>query len=210
MSAARPDPLARWRAARAAQTVETVATVATTGNAVATPAEAQKSAIVATVATVATRNSSECVAPGGRDGWGLSEADRADAMARLAIAIPPAAGEAPDDPEPMDHDAGERAAMAAHYAEPAAPQAYAANSPDPLRDGLARGFHNHRAAWEALPCGAERGRAFAEVRREPGACTNCAGRRWWCEAGETDTELRCTTCHPPIHLPPDAVHEVTK
>lgn len=110
--------------------------------------------------------------------------------------------------EPMDHDAAEQAAMAAHYAEPGTPLAYVPETPDLLRDGLVRGFHSHRAAWDALPCGADRGRAFAEVRREPGACPNCAGRRWWCEAGEPDTALRCTTCHPCDHLPADAVRLV--
>ncbi|MEO3475302.1 hypothetical protein AAFN86_25805 [Roseomonas sp. CAU 1739] len=100
------------------------------------------------------------------------------------------------DPELMDHDAAERVAMAAHYAEPATTRAYVPETTDPLRDGLARGFHSHRAAWEALPCGADRGRAFAEVRREPGACPNCAGRRWWRPAG-TDELPTCGDCHPP-------------
>ena len=87
------------------------------------------------------------------DGWGLSEADKAAALARLAPVSP-------------------------------------------------------AVAWCALPYGAERGRAFAETRRQPGACPNCSGRRWWCETGEADAALRCATCHPADHLPTGAVREV--
>ncbi|BDG74085.1 hypothetical protein [Roseomonas fluvialis] len=138
-----------------------------------------------------------------RDAWGLSEAEKAEAVARLFRAKRTA------EPEAMDHDAAERAARAAHYAEEGAARPYQPGDVDPLRDGLHRGFHAHRAAWNALPAGPERGRAFAAVRREPGACPTCAGRRWWCEVGEPDTARRCTTCHPPDHLSPNAIHEVT-
>ncbi len=41
-------------------------------------------------------------------------------------------------------EAAEAAAMAAHYAAPAAADAYRPGDPDPLRDGLLRGFHDHR------------------------------------------------------------------
>jgi hypothetical protein len=209
MSATRRDPLAGWRAARAARASEaapvagTVSTVSTALPVVETPGEAQETANVSTVSIVSSQNGEETTAAAARDPWGLSEADKAQAAARLSRV-----GERAQ-PAPMDHDAGERTAMAAHYAEEAAAQPYQPRGPDPLRDGLHRGFHAHRAAWEALPPGPERGRAFAEVRREPGACPTCAGLRWWCEVGEPVTARRCTTCHPPDHLPTNAIHEVT-
>ena len=134
-----------------------------------------------------------------RDAWGLTEAEKAEGAARISEMPQPAA----------DHDAGERAAVAAHYAEPPAEGRPPAVRPDPLRDGLFRGFHAHRPAWDAMPHGAERGLAFAEARQQPGACATCAARRRWCEVGEPDAALRCTTCHPPDHLPPEAVREVT-
>lgn len=127
--------------------------------------------------------------------------DRVRGQAGEAGEVQPAS----PDPAPMDHDAGERAAMVAHYAAEGEEQPYRPWDPDPLRDGLHRGFHAHRRLWESLPCGADRGRAFAEVRREPGACPICAGKRWWCEVREPDTARRCATCHPPDHLPADAV-----
>jgi hypothetical protein len=64
------------------------------------------------------------------------------------------------------------------------------------------------AAWSDMPFGPERGRAFAEARRQPGACRTCAGRMRWCGASEPDTALRCATCHPPDHLPAASVREV--
>ena len=50
--------------------------------------------------------------------------------------------------------------------------------------------------WHAMPYGGERGRAFADARRQPGACPHCAGRRWWRRAG-VDEPATCATCHPP-------------
>jgi hypothetical protein len=38
-------------------------------------------------------------------------------------------------------------------------------------------------------------------------CTCCKGQRWWREC-ETPKGWRCSTCHPPDHLPPDAVTEM--
>ncbi|MBP0493988.1 hypothetical protein [Roseomonas indoligenes] len=42
-----------------------------------------------------------------------------------------------------NHDAGEAAAMAEHYAAPVGPDL---PHPDPLTVGLVRGFHAHRAS----------------------------------------------------------------
>jgi hypothetical protein len=39
----------------------------------------------------------------------------------------------------------------------------------------------------------------------PGAwCRACYGRRWWTERGDPKG-WRCTTCHPPDPLPPEAI-----
>jgi hypothetical protein len=38
-------------------------------------------------------------------------------------------------------------------------------------------------------------------------CTCCKGQRWWCER-EAPKGWRCWICHPPDHLPADAVLEV--
>ena len=38
-------------------------------------------------------------------------------------------------------------------------------------------------------------------------CTCCKGQRWWREC-EAPKGWRCSTCHPPDHLPPDAVTEM--
>jgi hypothetical protein len=38
-------------------------------------------------------------------------------------------------------------------------------------------------------------------------CSCCKGQRWWCER-EAPKGWRCSTCHPPSHLTPDAVTEV--
>jgi hypothetical protein len=42
----------------------------------------------------------------------------------------------------------------------------------------------------------------------PGAwCRACHGTRWWTERRDP-RGWRCMTCHPPAHLPPDAIrHE---
>lgn len=170
MTAPRPDPLAGWRAARAAR----VATVATTGNAVATAATPQKIQGVASVASVTTESEQGCNAraaggavpappppPDARDAWGLSDAERAAALARLEGSAPvPAPAPPPPPPEPLTAPP-----------RPAVP-------------------------WHAMPYGAERGRAFAEARRQPGACPHCAGRRWWRRPG-TEEAPTCETCHPP-------------
>jgi hypothetical protein len=39
-------------------------------------------------------------------------------------------------------------------------------------------------------------------------CARCGSGRWWCEVGEAPRGWRCRTCHPPDHLPADAVREV--
>jgi hypothetical protein len=45
----------------------------------------------------------------------------------------------------------EAEAMAAHYAAPAAPAPYRPGDPDPLRDGLLRGWRRHRPRSHDLP-----------------------------------------------------------
>ena len=54
----------------------------------------------------------------------------------------PGVSEPPAAPEPaMEHDAAEAEAMAEHYAAPAGP---VLPQPDPLAQGLARGFRTQR------------------------------------------------------------------
>jgi hypothetical protein len=50
------------------------------------------------------------------------------------------------DRAPMDHDAPEREAMRQHYAAPPAPEPYTPEQPDPIRDGLLKGFITARKA----------------------------------------------------------------
>jgi hypothetical protein len=38
-------------------------------------------------------------------------------------------------------------------------------------------------------------------------CSCCKGQQWWCER-ETPKGWRCWTCHPPDHLPAEAVMEI--
>jgi hypothetical protein len=108
------------------------------------------------------------------DAWGLTEGERAAALARLET---PAMGPAP------------------------APWTA---TPMPLRTPPRPAEH-----WSRMPYGSERGRAFAQARRQPGACPTCAGRRWWCEVGEPDAGRRCNTCHPPDHLKPEDLETIT-
>ena len=52
--------------------------------------------------------------------------------------------------------------------------------------------------WRSLPYGPRRGDGFRLARMVPGACSCCAGLRWWRGAGEAGPMLwRCETCHPP-------------
>ena len=54
------------------------------------------------------------------------------------------------------------------------------------------------ADWRAMPFGPRRGAAFRSARMAPGACSCCAGLRWWRGAAEAGPEhWRCETCHPP-------------
>lgn len=145
MSATRRDLLAGWRAyraARAAEAAAAVTTVTTASGPVVTPGEARKSAVVTSVTSVTAQNGKDRIAPAPRDVWGLSDADKAEAMARLFGSPAKATAEG------MDNDAAERAAMAAHYADEGAAHPYQPGDPDVLRDGLAEGFrrHHRRAA----------------------------------------------------------------
>lgn len=91
---------------------------------------------------------------------------------------------------------GERTAALARLEAPAAVPAPATPPPPPVP---LRTPPRPATPWWQMPYGAERGAAFAAARRQPGACPMCAGRRWWCEAGEPDTARRCATatCPPP-------------
>jgi hypothetical protein len=86
-------------------------------------------------------------------------------MSRVSRGSGTASGQRDSDRE---HDAPERAALAAHYAEPATTVPYVPGDPDPLRDGLLAG------AWLLQP--AARLRWHVE-----------AGHEWrWCAAGGLD------------------------
>ncbi len=100
------------------------------------------------------------------------------------------------------HDAAERAALAAHYAEPATAVPYAPGDPDPLRDGLLAGAAMRPPSW------------VGDTPPPPGAWCSCCcrhapqeGGRWWTER-ESPRGWRCCTCYPPSHLRADAVREV--
>jgi hypothetical protein len=118
---------------------------------------------------------------------------RAAAEAAAALADGPGAGEL---------DAAERAALAAHYAEPPRERPYMPGDPDPLRDGLMAGELMRPPAWEGA----------APPR---GAYCSCCGRhapqaggRWWeprhprSDGAGTGPGWRCATCHP---APPRAI-----
>ncbi len=109
---------------------------------------------------------------------------------------PPEPGRGPDDAEEAEREA--------IRAEPVLPP-----EGSPERDRLDR-----------MQRRMQRGLLDAAMRRppawsDPGApptpgcrCVRCCGGRWWCEAGEAPRGWRCRTCHPPDHLPADAVREV--
>lgn len=119
--------------------------------------------------------------------------------------VPTGAGEceawqaAAPDSEPMDHDAAERAAMAAHYAAGTGASIYRPDQPDALRDGLLAGALQRPPAW-----------SDPALIPPPGAWCSCCGRfdrkggRWWTSAPNPDG-WACVTCHPPDHLSTDAV-----
>ena len=116
---------------------------------------------------------------------------RAARAARVASSVATVATENDEGCNAREHDGAERQAMAPHYAAPvpapAPPPAPPMPLPSPPRPAV---------PWDAMPYGAERGRAFAVARAEPGACPICAGRRWW-QRAEKDEEPTCSTCHPP-------------
>ena len=54
------------------------------------------------------------------------------------------------------------------------------------------------AEWRDMPFGPRRGAAFRSARMATGACSCCAGLRWWRGADEAGQEhWRCEICHPP-------------
>lgn len=136
MSAPAPDLLAGLLAwcARQDAAARAVASVAADKLRMATPAKAGKTSAWPVVASVATKKND--LGEREADAWGLTPADRAASLARLAAASGGA----------MEHDAPEREAMAAHYAAPEAPKPYQPGDADPLRDGLLEGFRRHHRA----------------------------------------------------------------
>jgi hypothetical protein len=81
--------------------------------------------------------------------------------------------------------------------------------------GRPRPEAEHRAALAGLlAAGLQQPPAWPDPASPPppGAWCSCCGRfggaggRWWREA-ETPRGWRCRTCHPPDHLPDDAVRE---
>ena len=131
MTAPRRDPLAHVRAVRAARAARaagvagTVATVSTAFPMVATPGNPQETAIVATVSSVSSE---------------MGERAAGNTVRGACVCVPDAGGDAGAG---MDHDAAERAVMAAHYADEGAARPYLPSDPDPLRDGLLEGFRRH-------------------------------------------------------------------
>ncbi len=124
-----------------------------------------------------------------------------------ASALP--AGRSPGAPPEPDRgpdaaDEAERAEREAIRAEPALPRE---GSPererlDRMQRRMVRGLLD--AAMQRPPAWFDPG-----ARPTPGCrCTRCRGGRWWCEAGEAPHGWRCWACHPPDHLPADAVREV--
>lgn len=107
--------------------------------------------------------------------------------------------EIPRAPDAMAHDDAEAVAMAAHYAAEGEAQPYQPGDPDPLRDGLLASALQRPPAW-----------SDPSLIPPPGAWCSCCGRfdrkggRWWTTAPEPDG-WACVTCHPPDHLPTDAV-----
>ena len=127
---------------------------------------------------------------------------------RGCASVPSAAGSpgAPPEPErgPDDAEEAEQAEREAIQAEPALPPE---GSPERERqDRMQR-----RMVRGLLDTAMQRPPAWSDAgsRPTPGCrCARCRGGRWWCEAGEAPRGWRCWTCHPPDHLPADAVREV--
>ncbi len=130
-------------------------------------------------------------------------------LSRRGCASPPPVARSPGalpEPErgPDDAEEVERAECKAIRAEPALPPE---GSPererqDRMQRRMLRGLLD--AAMQRPPAWSDAG-----ARPTPGCrCVRCCGGRWWCEAGEAPRGWRCWTCHPPDHLPADAVREV--
>ena len=64
------------------------------------------------------------------------------------------------------------------------------------------------AGLHVAACGMQPSWADAAALPSRGClCTCCKGQRWWRERA-APKGWRCSTCHPPDHLPPDAVTEM--
>lgn len=154
--------LAGWRAWRAAQAAEPVPSVPGAAQPPGTEAIPQESNIVPGVPAVPDENEKDCTerrmeprstpAPTG-SAWRLSEPKRAAALARPSFGAEvearaafyarfqaeAAAALAQREPDPIE--AAERAAVFDGGGEA---RAYQRGEPDPLRDGLLRGWRDHR------------------------------------------------------------------
>jgi hypothetical protein len=71
--------------------------------------------------------------------------------------------------------------------------------------GLLPTLPDARQTVEAALCARPPSWSAAEDIPRPGDRCRCGGRRWWCEAGDAPRGWRCAACHPPCHLPPEAV-----
>ena len=124
------------------------------------------------------------------DAWGLTAADRAAGMTRLRETAPlQSRGPNLEPPDP--------APPVSLLPEPGFDQ----GQDDAAHAALAAGLHV-----------AARGRppSWADPGAPPASgcfCTCCKGQRWWREC-EAPKGWRCSTCHPPDHLPPDAATEM--
>jgi len=159
-----------------------------------------------------------------RDGWGLTAAERAGASARLnaetetsttpELALPSlrtarALPLAPDTAKEASAARPERATAGAldgceapapmpPLLEPGAPGGVRFDAPQAaMVDGLLRAARQRPPSW-ADP---------AALPSRGCICSCCKGQRWWCER-EVPKGWRCWTCHPPVHLPRNAVAEI--
>ena len=146
------------------------------------PEDFQEVAGHGTPSTPGTRKSNN-VRQEETDAWGLTAADRAAGMTRLKETAPPRSPRS----EPPD-----------------------SASPVPLRES--RGSEQRQDDAAALVGVAARGRppSWADPTTPPSRgrfCKCCKGQRWWRER-EAPKGWRCSTCHPPDHLPQGAVTEM--
>jgi hypothetical protein len=90
---------------------------------------------------------------------------------------------------------GRRSATAPHIVAELAAAGLLPALPE-AREAVEAALHARPPSWSA-----------AEDVPRPGDRCRCGGRRWWCEADEAPRGWRCAACHPPCHLPADAVRK---